>query len=66
MDKESLQKHLHALASGQESANTLLVETYLADEQPGTVARLLGQVANSYHLSKTPLLPPSACLPLLD
>ena len=66
MDKETLRKHLHALASGQESANTPLVEAYLADEQTGAVARLLGQVTNSYHLRKTPLLPPSSCLPLLD
>ena len=66
MDKETLQKHLHALASGGESANTPLVEAYLADEQTGAVARLLGQVTDSYHLSKTPLLPPSSCLPLLD
>ena len=66
MDKETLQKHLRALASGQKSANTPLVEAYLADEQTGAVARLLGQVTDSYHLRKTPLLPPSCCLPLLD
>ncbi len=66
MDKESLQKHLQALASGKESANTPLVEAYLADEQAGKVSRLLEQVSGSYHLSKTPLLPPSSCLPLLD
>lgn len=66
MDKETLQKHLQALANGKTSANTPLVETYLADEQAGTVARLLEQVSGSYHLSKTPLLPPSSCLPMLD
>ena len=66
MDKETLQKHLRALASGQKSANTPLVEAYLADEQTGAVARLLGQVTDSYQLRKTPLLPPSCCLPLLD
>jgi hypothetical protein len=66
MDKESLQKHLQALASGKESANTPLVEAYLDNEQSGTVARLLGKVTDSYHLSKTPLLPPSSCLPPLD
>lgn len=66
MDKETLQKHLHALASGRESANTPLVEAYLADEQTGAVARLLGQVTDSYYLGRTPLLPPSSCLPLLD
>lgn len=66
MDKETLRKHLHALASGQESANPPLVEAYLADEQAGAVARLLKQVTDSYHLGKTPLLPPSSCLPLLD
>ncbi len=66
MDKKALRKHLQAVASGQKSANTPLVEAYLADEQTGAVARLLGQVTDSYHLSKTPLLPPSSCLPLLD
>lgn len=66
MDKEALQKHLQALDSGQESANTPLVEAYLADKQVGTVARLLERVTGTYHLSKTPLLPPSSCLPLLD
>lgn len=66
MDKETLQKHLQALASGKKSANTPLVEAYLADEQVGTVAKLLAQATGNYHLSKTPLLPPSSCLPLLD
>lgn len=66
MDKDKLEAYLLALASGQESANTPLVETYLADEQTGAVARLLGQVTDSYHLVRTPLLPPSSCLPLLD
>jgi hypothetical protein len=65
MDKETLQKHLQALASGKKSANTPLVEAYLADKQTGAVGRLLGQVSGSYYLSKTPLLPPSSCLPLL-
>ena len=66
MNKDTLEAYLLALASGQESANTPLVEAYLADEQTGAVARLLGQATDSYHLSKTPLLPPSSCLPLLD
>lgn len=66
MDKELLQKHLQALANGQESANTPLVEAYLAGEQTGKVARLLEKVTGNYHLSKTPLLPPSSYLPLLD
>lgn len=66
MDKEALRKHLQALASGQESANTPLVEAYLADEHAGPVGRLLGKISDSYHLGKTPLLPPSSCLPLLD
>jgi mannose/cellobiose epimerase-like protein (N-acyl-D-glucosamine 2-epimerase family) len=66
MDKETLQKHLQALASGKETANAHLVEAYLADEQVGTVARLLERASGSYYLSKTPLLPPSSCLPLLD
>ena len=65
MNKDKLEAYLHALASGQESANTPLVEAYLADEQTGAVARLLGQVTDNY-LGKTPLLPPSSCLPLLD
>jgi hypothetical protein len=66
MDKETLQMHLQALASGKETANAPLVEAYLADEQAGKVAKLLGTVTDSYHLSKTPLLPPSSCLPMLD
>jgi hypothetical protein len=66
MNKESLQEHLQALASGKESANTPLVEAYLADEQAGKVARLLERASGSYYLGKTPLLPPSSCLPLLD
>jgi len=66
MDKETLQEHLHALASGKETTNAPLVEAYLADEQVGTVARLLERASGSYCLSKTPLLPPSSCLPLLD
>ena len=66
MDKDKLRDQLQALASGKESANTPLVEAYLADEQAGKVASLLGQVSDNYHLSKTPLLPPSSCLPLLD
>ena len=66
MDKDALKKHLRALASGKEAANTPVVEAYLSDEQAGQVATLLKQVTTSYHLSKTPLLPPSSCLPLLD
>ena len=66
MDKDKLRDQLQALASGKESANTPLVEAYLADEQAGKVASLLGKVTDSYHLRKTPLLPPSCCLPLLD
>jgi hypothetical protein len=66
MDRETLQKHLQALASGRKSANTPLVEAYLADEHAGAVARLLEKVTGNYHLSKTLLLPPSSCLPLLD
>ena len=66
MDKDKLEAHLLALANGQKSANTPLVEAYLADEQTGAVARLLGQASDSYHLRKTLLLPPSSCLPLLD
>lgn len=66
MNKDKLAAYLLALASGQESANTPLVEAYLADEQTGAVARLLGQVTDSYYLGRTPLLPPSSCLPLLD
>lgn len=66
MNKDKLETYLHALANGRESANPPLVEAYLADEQAGAVARLLGQVTDSYHLGRTPLLPPSCCLPLLD
>ncbi len=66
MDKETLQKHLHALASGKEAANTPVVEAYLADEHAGQAAGLLHQIAGSTHLGKTPLLPPSSCLPMLD
>ncbi len=66
MDNERLQKHLQGLASGKKSANTPLVEAYLADEHAGTVARLLERVTGNYHLSKTPLLPPSSCLLMLD
>ena len=66
MDKDTLKKHLQGLASGKKSANAPVVEAYLADEQAGQVARLLKQVTDSYHLSKTPLLPPSSYLPLLD
>ncbi len=66
MNKDKLEAYLLALANGQESANTPLVEAYLADEQTGSVARLLGQVTDSYRLGRTLLLPPSSCLPLLD
>ena len=66
MDKEALRKHLQALASGQESANTPLVEAYLADERAHPVGGLLERVTSNHHLGKTPLLPPSSCLPLLD
>ena len=66
MNKNKLEDHLLALANGQESANTPLVEAYLADEQAAKVARLLGQITDHYHLGRTPLLPPSSCLPLLD
>ncbi len=66
MNNDALRKHLQALASGKKSANTPLVEAYLADEQAGQVASLLKQVTGNYYLRKTPLLPPSSCLPLLD
>ena len=66
MDKDTLKKHLQALASGKKSANAPVVEAYLSDEQAGQLASLLKQVTGSYHLSKMPLLPPSSCLPLLD
>ncbi len=66
MDKEALRTHLQTLASGQESANTPVVEAYLADEHAEQAARLLHQIAGSNHLGKTPLLPPSSCLPMLD
>jgi len=65
MDKETLQKHLQALASGKESTNTPLVEAYLADEYAAAVASPLSK-ATDHHQSKTPLLPPSSCLPMLD
>lgn len=66
MNKAALRKHLQALASGKRSANAPLVEAYLADEHAEQVARLLVQGSGSTYLGKTPLLPPSSCLPLLD
>ncbi len=66
MDKEALRIHLQALASGKRRANALLVEAYLADEHARQVARLLEQVSGSTYLGKTPLLPPSSYLPMLD
>lgn len=66
MDKAALREHLQALANGRRSANAPVVEVYLADEQAGQLASLLKQVTGSHHLSKTPLLPPSSCLPMLD
>lgn len=66
MDKDALRKHLQALTNGKESSNAPLVEAYLDDELTWQVARLLEKVTGTYHLSKTPLLPPSSCLPLLD
>jgi len=66
MNKEALRRQLQALANGKESANTPLVEAYLADEQANAVARLLERSTGNYHQSKTALLPPSNCLVLLD
>jgi predicted TPR repeat methyltransferase len=66
MDKAALRKHLQALANGKRSANAPLVVAYLADEHAEQVARLLVQAAGSTHPGKTPLLPPSSCLPMLD
>ena len=66
MNETALKEQLTALARGQRQPNAPVVEAYLADEQIGAVARLLERVTDSYHLSKTPLLPPSSCLPLLD
>lgn len=66
MDKAALTKKLELLASGQESANTPLVEAYLEDEHAPLVARLLNEATRRFYGSQTPLLPPSSCLPLLD
>jgi len=66
MDKEVLRTHLQALANGKRSANAPLVEAHLADEHARPVARLLEQATGSTRQGKTPLLPPSSCLPLLD
>jgi len=60
-----LKRQLQALANGKESANTPLVEAYLADEGTNAVARLLERSLGGYS-SRTPLLPPSNCLVLLD
>lgn len=66
MDKDRLTKRLQALANGKEAANTPLVEAYLADENTKRVARVLERSTSSPYPTKTALLPPSSCLPLLD
>lgn len=64
MDKAELETYLQALASGQKSSNTLLVEAYLKDDSARPVARLLTETLRLQ--GKTLLLPPSHCLVLLD
>lgn len=64
MDRARLETHLQALISGQESANTLLVEAYLKDKNAKLVGRLVTETMRLQ--GKTPLLPPSSCLVLLD
>lgn len=64
MDRARLETHLRALISGQASANVPLVEAYLKDETARPVGKLL--IETSRLQGKTPLLPPSHCLVLLD
>ena len=64
MDKAELETHLQALASGQASANAPVVEMYLEDETARPVGKLLSETFR--HCGRTPLLPPSHCLVLLD
>ncbi len=66
MDKAALTKKLEALASGQTSANAPLIEAYLEDEHALGIGKLLSETTSLYYGSRTPLLPPSSCLPLLD
>ncbi len=66
MDKAALKTKLELLASGQTSANAPLVEAYLEDEHALGVGKLLNEATHRFYGSRTPLLPPSSCLPLLD
>ena len=66
MNETALRKQLTALARGDRRPNAPVVEAYLADPNALQVARLLHGATCAYYLNKTPLLPPSSCLPLLD
>ena len=66
MNEAALKEQLTALALGQRQPNVPVVEAYLADPDALQVARLLYGATCVYYLNKTPLLPPSSCLPLLD
>ena len=66
MDKAALMKKLEALASGQTSANAPLIEAYLEDEHALGIGKLLNEATSRFYGSRTPLPPPSSCLPLLD
>ena len=66
MNETALKKQLTALARGQRQPNAPVVESYLADPNARAAAHLLHGATRAYYLNKTPLLPPSSCLPLLD
>ena len=66
MNETALEQQLTALAHGQRQPNVPVVEAYLTDPNARAAARLLHQATRAYYLPKTPLLPPSSCLPLLD
>ena len=66
MNETALKEQLTALARGQRQPNAPVVEAFLADPDAQAAARLLHQATCAYYLDKTPLLPPSSCLPLLD
>ncbi len=65
MDKEALERHLQALATGNVTSNHALVEAYLKDPQARPVGQLMAR-ATHHHRRGGLLLPAWHCLPLLD
>ncbi len=65
MDKEALERHLQALAAGNETSNHKLVEAYLEDAYANAVGQLMMRVTSRHRKGRL-LLPPSHCLPPLD